>query len=280
MLLFLIDRLENLLWISLNICFRKLWKGWENNIHKEGDEIVSWYEILLLVHNASGFDSWVVLNSLDKKMKDLNVKRTARGMISISFRCGFKTVNSVEVPRYGKFTCTRSHIFDFLDQRGREYGLQPKLLKELINHSEIKQYNYNELRLIWEQCLKSDILCLAFVYPRHAVEMQKMTNTGVKEASLGENGFGLYNKNREIYTLNNKYVRDFTRKSIKGGRVCAFNRYFESKQFDELMLTIEKHLKINGNEISIVIDKYLDYKTKKRENIKRCLREKKTFIVK
>ena len=40
--------------------------------------------------------------------------------------------------------------------------------------------------------------------------------------------------------------------------MCDFNRYFESKQFDESMLTIKQHLNIYINEISTVIDKYLE----------------------
>ena len=35
-------------------------------IDKDGDEIVSSYRLLLVAHISSGFDSWVVLNSLVK----------------------------------------------------------------------------------------------------------------------------------------------------------------------------------------------------------------------
>ena len=84
--------------------------------------------------------------------------------------------------------------------------------------------------------------------------MQKLSGFGIKdcltEASLGCKCFGTYNKDREFYTFNDKYVRVFIRRSIKGGRVGAFNRYFESKQFDE----IKRHLKIKDNEISNIVD--------------------------
>ena len=42
-------------------------------INKEAPEIVSSYKILLLARNAYGFDSWVVLNSLEKKNKRFEV---------------------------------------------------------------------------------------------------------------------------------------------------------------------------------------------------------------
>ena len=89
------------------------------------------------------------------------------------------------------------------------------------------------------------MLCLAFINARHSMELQEMTGFGIKdcltEASLGWKFFGTYNKDREFYTFNDKYVRDFVRRSIKGGRVNAFNRYFESNQCQEILNTNKKH---------------------------------------
>ena len=216
-------------------------------IDKDGDEIVSSYRLLLVAHNSSGFDSWVVLNSLVKEITDLKIIKTTRGLISLSFRCGVKIINTCEVPQYIKFTCTKSHIKGSLEKIGREYNLQPELLKGEMDHSVINKNNFAELRHIWEPYLISDVLCLAFIYARHSMEMQKMTGFGMKdcltEASLGWKCFGTYNKDREFYTLNNKYVRDFIRKSIKGGRCGAYIRYFESKQCEEILNIIKKTFK-------------------------------------
>ena len=104
------------------------------------------------------------------------------------------------------------------------------------------------------------------------MEMQKMSGFDIKdcltEASLGWKCFGTYNKNKEFYTFNDKYVRDFIRKSIKGGRVGAFNRYFESKQCEEILNIIKNHLKINNNEISNIVDEYLKFINIKCEEYK------------
>ena len=238
-------------------------------IVKDGDETISSYRLLLVAHKSSGFDSWVVLNSLVKEITDLKIIKTARGLISLSFWCGVKMVNTCEVPRYVKFTCSKSHIEGSLNKIGKEYGLQPEILKGEIEHSVINKNNFVELRHIWEPYLLSDVLCLAFIYARHSMEMQKMTGFGIKdcltEASLGWKCLGTYIKDREFYTFNNIYVRDFMRKSIKGGRVAALNRYFESNQSEEILNTIEKHLKTNDNEISNIIDKYLKYINTKRK---------------
>ena len=104
---------------------------------------------MLVVHNTSGSDSWVMLNSMDREMIDSKKIITARGLISLTFRCGVKVVISVEVPQSVKFTCTRSHISGPLDSIGSECGLQPELLKAELSHSKITKYIYNELRHIW-----------------------------------------------------------------------------------------------------------------------------------
>ena len=227
---------------------------------------------MLVAHNSSGFDSWVVLNSLIKEITDLKIIKTARGLISLSFRCGVKIVNTVEVPQYVKFTCSKSHIKGSSEKIGKEYGLQPELLKGEIEHSVINKNSFVALKHIWEPYLKLDVLCLAFIYARHSIEMQKMSGFGIKdcltEASLGWKCFGTYNKNKEFYTFYDKYVRDFIRKSIKGGRVGAFNRYFESNQCEEILNIIKKHLKINNNEISNIIEEYLKFINIEREEFK------------
>ena len=49
---------------------------------KDGDQIVSCYRLLLVAENSSGFDSWVVLNSLFKEITELKSIKTPRGFIS------------------------------------------------------------------------------------------------------------------------------------------------------------------------------------------------------
>ena len=52
-------------------CISEIYEGEKRTYFgKEGDETVSSYRILFLAHNASGFDSWVLLNSLEKQILD------------------------------------------------------------------------------------------------------------------------------------------------------------------------------------------------------------------
>ena len=109
-------------------------------------------------------------------------------MISLSFRCGVKTINTVEVSQYLKFTCKKSHTKGSLEKNGRENGFQPELLKGEIEHSVSEKSNFTDLKQIWEPYLKKDVLCLAFLNARYSMEMQKIGGFGIRdcltEASL------------------------------------------------------------------------------------------------
>ena len=99
----------------------------------------------MVAQNSSGLDSSVVLNSLVREITELKIIKTARGLISSSFRCGVKNVNTVEVPQYVKITFSESHIEGFLEKICREYGFQPELLKGEIEHSVINKSNFADL---------------------------------------------------------------------------------------------------------------------------------------
>ena len=72
--------------------------------------------------------------------------------------------------------------------------MQTEFLQEEIEHSVNNKSNFAELGHIWEPYLKLHVLCLAFIYARHSMEMQKMTGFGIKDcltgASLGWKCFG------------------------------------------------------------------------------------------
>ena len=91
------------------------------------------------------------------------------------------------------------------------------------------------------------MLRLAFLYDRPSMEMQNKSGFGIKncskEASLWWKCFGTYKKYQAIYTFKDKSVRDFFRKSTKGGRVAALNRYFEPNRCEEILNTTKNTLR-------------------------------------
>ena len=167
-------------------------------------------------------------------------------MISLSFWWGVKIDKTVGARQYVIFEGAKSLIEGSLEKIGEEYGLQAELLKGEIKHSVNNKSNFADLRQIWEPYFKSDVFCLAFINDRHSAERQNRSGFGIKdcltEASLGWKCFGTFYKDREFYTFNDKYVRDFIRTSIKGGRKAAFNRYFEQNQYEKIPNSIKKHL--------------------------------------
>ena len=72
-------------------CISENYEGDERTyFDKDGDEIESSFRLILVAHNSSGFDIWVVLNSLVKEITELKIIKTPTGTISLSFRCGVK----------------------------------------------------------------------------------------------------------------------------------------------------------------------------------------------
>ena len=157
----------------------------------------------MVAYNGSGYNNWVVLNSLVREITEKKIVKTSRSLISLSFRFGVKRVNTCEVPQYVKFTCTKSHIKGSLEKIRRE----PELLTGKIEHSVINKSNFADLGHIGEPYVRLDVLCLAFIYTRHSTEMQKMSfgyKDCLAEASLGWKKFGTYKKDRQDYTVNDK----------------------------------------------------------------------------
>ena len=80
--------------------------------------------------------------------------------------------------------------------------------------------------------------------------MDEITGFGMKDClsapGLGWKYFGsMRDENDEpIYTYNDKYMRWFVRQSIKGGRVCAFNQYYESKICDDVLKILSEGLNV------------------------------------
>ena len=62
-----------------------------------------------------------------------------------------------------------------------------------------------------------------------------------------------------IYTYNDKYMRNFVRRSLKGGRVCALKQYYRSKNSDEVLKILSRELIVEGNVYDI-IGAYMKYK--------------------
>ena len=63
-------------------------------------------------------------------------------------------------------------------------------------------------------------------------------------------------------------MRNFVRKTIKGGRCNAFNQHYKSENSDEVFNIISKELNVNGN-ICDLLEKYFEFVNKyEKQNAK------------
>ena len=79
-------------------------------INKYRKQVLSSYKYQTVGHNASGFDNYIVLNSLPNSYKGIKRIRTSRGLTKLSFENGCINENDKEIPKYLKFTCSKCHI--------------------------------------------------------------------------------------------------------------------------------------------------------------------------
>ena len=89
------------------------YKGKPKNFKDGNGEFkISFYRFQLIGHNASGFDSAIVLNSLPKEYKNKNMKieERSRGFSETSFRVGTVYEDDKEIPQYIKLS-VQKYIF-------------------------------------------------------------------------------------------------------------------------------------------------------------------------
>ena len=165
--------------------------------------------------------------------------KTGKGIISLKIHNGNVDIKngSKGKPQYITFVCSMNHLSSSLKKLGETFGLQKELLKQEMNHTEIYEDTWMDKKDEWLPYLKMDVLSLAFIYARYSMNMDSLTGFGMKNClSLPSLGWKYYNSKRTkedepIYSYNDKYMRHFVRQSIKGGKVGAFNQYYESNYF-------------------------------------------------
>ena len=122
-----------------------------------------------------------------------------------------------------------------------------------MNHDEVNGDNYKDKKDHLLDYVNSDAFCTFFSYARYCRVMDEITGFS-KEDSLSAPGLGwkFFNSLRteedeHKYTYNDKSVRHFVRQSIKSGRVCSFNEYYQLKTSDDVIKLLSRERKIEGN---------------------------------
>ena len=123
------------------------------------------YNLYLIAHKGSGFDSYVVLNNL-LQWRTVSLIKNGSGLVSLKIFNGYVDQNK-KTPQYVHFRCGLLHIKDSLKNIGRSYKLQETLLKKELEHYEIFEDNWEEKENEWLPYLKNDVLSTVFSYARY-----------------------------------------------------------------------------------------------------------------
>ena len=179
----------------------QLFKGEPRYIfNKNGKFTLSEYELKMIAHNGSGFDSYIILNNLPEWCSIVNMIKTGKGIISLKIHNGNVDIKngSKGKPQYITFVCSMNHLSSSLRKLGETFGLQKELLKQEMNHTEIYEDTWEDKRDEWLPYLKMDVLSLAFIYARYTMNMDSLTEFGMKNClSLPSLGWKYYNSLRE-----------------------------------------------------------------------------------
>ena len=149
------------------------YKGEPKRINKK---IVK-YNLYLIAHKGSGFDSYVVLNNLPQWRTVVSLIKNGSGIVSLKIINGYVDQNK-KIPHYVHLRCGLLHIKDSLKNIGKSYKLQPCLLKQELEHDEIFEDNWEEKENQWLPYLKNDVLSTAFSYARYSKGMEELTGFG------------------------------------------------------------------------------------------------------
>ena len=221
---------------ALDFCLKL--KGEERKVKNKIFE----YNLQLHAHNGGGFDSWIILNNLpsDKHIVG-DIIKNGKSIIELKVFNGLLPKKNKEIPQYHHFRCSMTHFKKSFKKLGETFKLQKELLKTEMNHDEVYSDTWKDKKSEWLDYVNNDVLCTAYSYARYIKAMDEITGFSKKDClSLSGLGWKYFNSLRTeedepIYTYNDKYMRWFVRQSIKGGRVCAFNQYYESKHCDDIL---------------------------------------------
>ncbi|ESO90032.1 hypothetical protein LOTGIDRAFT_175840 [Lottia gigantea] len=184
------------------------------------------------------------------------------------------------------FTCSYQHESSSLAAWGNSSNLPANLRKIAdVDIAKYTQDNWEELRHEWEPYAKRDTLCLGACLIKYnqvtkEVVNQNMSNNLTAPSLSLKGWYYLYYYDKEmveeewyettrmvakhtekeniekVYSHTNPFIRKFIRRSIKGGRVSANRKSFETNKMDEICNVLKEYTELESNNI---IDLFKEY---------------------
>ena len=161
------------------------------------------YNLQLRAHNASGSDSWIILNDLPCDKHIVGITKNGKGMISLRVFKGYIYNSKKQIPQYLIFRCGLTHHIFSLKKLEKTFKLQKELLKTGMNHDQVDGNNYKDKKDEWLPYVKNDVLCTAFSYARYSKAMEEITGYGMNGClSLQGHKYGKFLTRLELKKMN------------------------------------------------------------------------------
>ena len=247
-------------------------------------------EIILIGHNSSGFDSFIVaqqftlqkppLISSSSKILSLTMSNPYTPEASMrKWKQEMKIKGLKDIHQQLTFRCSHQHVKNSLLNWGEKFKIPCNLRKTELEHNDITKDNYLEKQSEWEPYLRRDISALTSCIIKYNNVMEKSVGENMTQnlisPTLTFNGWlrDLKHQNISLHTHTNKYVCSYIRRAVKGGRVSANIRKFESDKLLIIIKILQEELNIpNETNIPQLIKEYNkasnDIKKKIAEHLK------------
>ena len=81
------------------------------------------YNLQPHAHNASSFDSWIVLNNLPYDWRIANINKNGKSIIEMNVFNGYIEKNKKQIPQYLHFRFGMTHLNSSLKKLGKTFKL-------------------------------------------------------------------------------------------------------------------------------------------------------------
>ena len=139
------------------------------------------FNLSLIDHSVSGFDSYVALNILPQWPSVVKLIKNGVGIVSLKIFNGYVNQNK-KTSQYVHLRCGKVYINKKLKEIGESYKLQENLLKIELEHDEIFEDTWEAKENEWLPYVKIDVLSTAFCYARYTMGMEELTGFGMKNS--------------------------------------------------------------------------------------------------
>jgi hypothetical protein len=149
------------------------------------------------------------------------------------------------------FRCSFNHVKSSLAKLCESFQIPINLHKTGLDHNAITADNYMELRPQWEPYLKLDVISLACCIAKYNSIMKTLVGQNMQSCisspQLTLKGWtGSLPKDECVKTHRDKYIRHFIRQTVKGGRVFATIKNFESPLWSKIKEILMRFADLNG----------------------------------